>query len=150
MYFYSQALQDRSEGRKAKEGGKGSGRLSTAEQTKENALHAAIVLLKRGILPDDPKTVVPPLPPRSSASLLTSAASHSQFHASQNKVPQGHIKPRGNHDDDDDDVEEPSFGSYYRITPIQAAFNLNAIQKYIGKHPSANNMPCSTEIPQVS
>jgi hypothetical protein len=148
MYFYSQVLQDRSEARKAKVGGKGSGRLSNPEQKKENALHAALVLLKKGILPDDPKTVVPP--PRSSSSLLTSAASHLQFHASQINVPRGHVKITANQDlsdddDDDDDVEDTSFGSYYQITPHQKAFNLSAIQKHIGKNPSANNMQGSTE-----
>ena len=158
----TQKLKDRAEARKGKRG-----RMSSAEQAKEDSLNALLVRLRRGYLPGEMmSTARAPV-----EQVIGSARQNLQHHAAGGVAPSGRPgqtessghdengEPngggsgpnqrdgsggsssggrrsggRGDDDDggsdDDDDIEDAGFRNYYRVTPQQRAFNLEAKEHF--------------------
>jgi len=121
--------------------------MSKEEQSKEDKLNATLSMLKSGHLPDDPKAVV--TPPKSTGSLFTSAAHHSQCHAAQQQLPQGRVRVTASLDEDEDE-EDLMLENYYKISENQKAFNEEVSGMYFGKNASPQSMPGSVVYPKVS
>ena len=132
--------------------GKGSGRLSVAEQKKEDDLNALLVNLRLGYLPGErvPTARAP------TAQVFQSARQHSAHHAGGLSVPAGRPRNdggragRGNNDGDagdegdgvddvdgaecdapDDGEADPAFTHFYRVPINQKAFNKWAAVQFV-------------------
>jgi len=130
----SRKLKERETARKGKPG-----RMKAAEQQKENDLHALLVRLKNGFLPGEMMTTArAPV-----AQVVASAQQNLQHHAADGVAPRGRPSPAGSGggsgggdidgggdenggDDGDDGEKNHNFSNYYRVTPQQRAFNLEA------------------------
>ena len=129
--------------------GKGSGRLSGAEQKKDDDLNAVLVNLRLGYLPGErvPTARAP------TAQVFQSARQHSTHHAGRLSVPAGRPRNDGGRadrggtngdgaddgdgdagaEDDapDDGVADPAFMHFYRVTSNQKAFNKWAAAQFV-------------------
>ena len=132
-----QKLKERAAARKGKRG-----RMTSAEQAKENSLNALIVRLRAGYLPGEQMSAA-----RAPADqVLASAQQNLQHHAAGGSAPPGRPAAAaasssggggaaadgadGDDQDDDDDDQDPNFRNYYRVTSQQRAFNLAAKEQF--------------------
>ena len=121
-------IADRKNSRKAKTGGKGSGRLSASEQAIDDKLHAELKVARdEGCLPGETRQATKKIVERDQASLLASVRDTPQAHASTQALPRGpgtKFTPNDEDvDDSDEDDEELSSLNYYQCPPQQIKFN---------------------------
>jgi hypothetical protein len=115
------------------------GRMTGREQKVENDLNALLLRLRNGFLPGEyMPTARAPV-----EQVVASAQKNLQHHAAGEVAPCGRPSPAGSGggggagggdsddvenggDDGDDEEENQEFRNYYRVTPQQRAFNLEA------------------------
>jgi hypothetical protein len=140
-------LKARAAARKGKRG-----RMTVAEQRKEDRLNALLVRLRRGYLPGEIMSAAS----APADQVAASARQNLQHHAAGEAAPSGRPaagggggggsgsgvgggggdRARGDGDDDDDDADDddedadPKFANYYRVTRQQRAHNVESKDKF--------------------